>query len=203
MGLDRRITGRRDNTYFDCNFSDCCGLLALFKTATGGHDAEEANLIGVLCDPRFESLMQSLKPPPQKASRYSWNVGINYDSTMNPAVGKLQRAIAALQPSEMVARDLQFASVSANDSAVRRAVTMICEAIGDPGLISRKGQLPQLTAGTGLEIHPNPREDPLAQPLLNPPSLQGRSLGQNFLLGILGGAVFAVALMLVFSLMQQ
>merc|ERR1712039_723996 len=83
------------------------------------------------------------------------------------ALQSLQTAIGALQPSEMINRDLQFANAPANARAVRRAVQLMCDAIGDPGLATRRQEpIPAALApggGGGLQ----PSAPPLGDPLLN------------------------------------
>jgi len=157
--LDRRVTGLRDNTYTDSGGFDClAGCFAGFSKRParqgGTVDSAEAELSQVLCDPRFETLLSSLRPPPKKASQYGAYGGyggyggygtslardLDLDfqgyggyggygnSNTRSVLPYLQSAIGALQPSEMVNRDLQFANISRNSRAVRRAVQLMCQA---------------------------------------------------------------------------
>merc|ERR1711920_100687 len=111
---DRRITGRRDNTYMDTSGCVQQALEAICgsqRSKKGNANAVEAELVHALCDPRFGPLMDSLRPPPRKADIYSYNSS-PYRSGNSSAFRSLQTVIGALQPNEMINRDLQFANVS-------------------------------------------------------------------------------------------
>lgn len=143
--LDRRMTGRRDNVYVDIDCTDCCAPLRLLFNPSAGRrsrqpaDSAEAELMHVLCDPRFGSLIDRLRPPPKRLDQWGWGARQQRYPSDSTAQLYIQRAIGALQPSEFQNRDLQFANLSANAKSVRRAMHMLCLALGDPDLAKSSG----------------------------------------------------------------
>lgn len=131
--LDRRFTGRRDNTYandnnYNSDYDDCCCFGFLFgQTPPRPNRSLENQLenegFDQIDEQALAQLFESLKVQAMEKQRVEYQV-----------LKCLQRAIGCLQPSEQQMRDLQYIDKEQNRRVVTRALVHLREA----SLIAKK-----------------------------------------------------------------